>query len=258
MKKMSSLIPISRGIIGCLLFCLIWHISLSVSTYFFNVAQLKNFMPYKAFETLYGLLSTGFFWESVFSSLRRILIGLVFAFLLGVPAGLTIGVSKVVRHLTYGPIQFLRMISPISWMPVATLFLPGFEESILFIITIAAIWPLLINTIQGVQNVNPNWINMAKNQGANERQLLFKIIIPSSRPYIVTGLRLSIGVAWIVLVPAEMLGSSIGLGYLINDARDTMEYSKLTAVILAIGIIGSIIDIFFQKIKSKYEWKPRV
>ncbi|HEB32817.1 MAG TPA: ABC transporter permease subunit [Spirochaetes bacterium] len=108
-----------------------------------------------------------------------------------------------------------------------------------------------------VMNTNPDWIKMAKNQGASDSQLLFKVVFPASVPYIITGVRLSLGVAWIILVPAEMLGTSSGLGYLINDARDTMSYDNLMAVVIAIGIIGFCIDSLFQVIKRKFEWKPR-
>jgi NitT/TauT family transport system permease protein len=92
---------------------------------------------------------------------------------------------------------------------------------------------------------------MALNQGASDTQLIRTIVIPSSLPRMLTSLRLALGVAWIVLVPAEFLGVSSGLGYLINDARDTMEYDKLMAMIIAIGILGFLLDRFFQKLQHK-------
>ena len=95
---------------------------------------------------------------------------------------------------------------------------------------------------------------MAKNQGANHKQLLFHIILPASIPYILTSLRLSIGVAWIVLVPVEFLGISSGLGYIINDARDTMEYDRLMAIVLAIGMIGFILDGAIQLTQKLFHW----
>jgi NitT/TauT family transport system permease protein len=95
---------------------------------------------------------------------------------------------------------------------------------------------------------------MALNQGASDIQLIRTIVIPSSLPHMLTSLRLALGVAWIVLVPAEFLGVSSGLGYLINDARDTMEYDKLMAMIIAIGIIGFILDRFFQKLQHRLNW----
>ncbi|MCK5350655.1 MAG: ABC transporter permease subunit, partial [Desulfobacula sp.] len=102
--------------------------------------------------------------------------------------------------------------------------------------------------------INPQWIKMALNQGANNFQLIRTIVIPASFPYMLTSLRLALGVAWIVLVPAEFLGVSKGLGYLINDARDIMEYDRLMAMIIAIGILGFSLDRILQKIQSIFSW----
>ena len=98
---------------------------------------------------------------------------------------------------------------------------------------------------------------MARNQGTNEKNLLLKVIFPASLPSILSGLRLALGVAWIVLVPAELLGISSGLGYLINDARNSLEYDKLMAVIIAIGIIGFLLDLLFQIVTSKFNWQKK-
>jgi NitT/TauT family transport system permease protein len=118
----------------------------------------------------------------------------------------------------------------------------------------STLWPIVLNTAYSVSRVNPQWINMARNQGAKNYQLLLRIIIPSSLPYILTSLRLALGVAWIVLVPAEFLGVSSGLGYIINDARDTMEYDRLMAIIIAIGIVGFILDGALQLIQKSLSW----
>ena len=95
---------------------------------------------------------------------------------------------------------------------------------------------------------------MALNQGANNFQLIKTIVIPASLPYMLTSFRLSLGIAWIVLVPAEFLGVSSGLGYLINDARDTMEYDKLMAIVIAIGILGFFLDRIIQKLQQTFNW----
>lgn len=146
------------------------------------------------------------------------------------------------------------MVSPLSWMPIALLIFASFEGAIYFLITMATIWPIMINTSLGVMHVNPSWIMMARNQGANDRQLITKIVIPAAIPYILTSLRLALGVAWIVLVPAEFLGVSSGLGYLINDARDTMEYDRLMAIVIAIGILGFVLDGSIQLMRKSLNW----
>ncbi len=123
-----------------------------------------------------------------------------------------------------------------------------------FLIVMATICPIILNTAIGVMDINPQWIKMALNQGANNVQLIQTIVIPYSIPHMMTSIRFAMGIAWIVLVPAEFLGVSSGLGYLINDARDTMEYDKLMAVIIAIGILGFILDRVFQKMQHRYSW----
>jgi NitT/TauT family transport system permease protein len=146
------------------------------------------------------------------------------------------------------------MISPLSWMPIALLLFASFESAVYFLIVMATVCPIILNTTIGVRNINPQWIKMAINQGAGSFQLIKTIVIPSSVPHMLTSLRLALGVAWIVLVPAEFLGVSSGLGYLINDARDTMEYDKLMAMIIAIGILGFCLDRLFQRLQQTLRW----
>ncbi|MCG8570663.1 MAG: ABC transporter permease [Spirochaetes bacterium] len=240
---------------GILFFFMIWQIIVMVFLTKVDETNFQGFLPYHALGALYQLVQTQYFWISVFVSLKRIILGLFFAALIGIPFGLFLGMSAPLREMTNIPMQFLRMISPISWMPIALFFLPGFEEAILFLITMASVWPIILSTSQGVQQVKNEWINMARNQGAISFQLVFRIIFPASIPFILSGIRLAMGVAWIVLVPAELLGTSSGLGYLINDARDSIAYDKLMGIVVAIGIIGYGLDAFFQIIRKKFDWQ---
>ncbi|MCP4718618.1 MAG: ABC transporter permease [Desulfobacteraceae bacterium] len=241
-------------IIGLALFAGIWML---VSFFIFSrpqFSQFKGFLPGPTLEALVDASQNSRFWLSVFTSLRRILMGIFIASVLGFPLGILIGFYPKFRGLSYSSIQFVRMISPLSWMPIALLLFTSFESAVYFLIVMATICPIILNTAIGVLNINPQWIKMALNQGANNYQLIRTVVIPSSLPHMLTSLRLALGVAWIVLVPAEFLGVSSGLGYLINDARDTMEYDKLMAMIIAIGILGFILDRFFQKLQHKFNW----
>ncbi len=242
------------GFTGLCLFLIIWYIS---GFLFFSkpeYSQFAGFLPIPSLKALFVLSGQADFWVSVISSVKRVIIGILFAFCLGFPLGLIIGYYKTIRTLSYPPIQLLRMISPLSWMPIALMIFASFEGAIYFLITMATVWPILLNTGLGVSRVNPQWILMAKNQGATDKQLFLKIIVPASIPYILTSLRLALGVAWIVLVPAEFLGVSSGLGYLINDARDTMEYDRLMAIVIAIGIIGFLLDSTIQMVRNYLNW----
>ncbi len=241
-------------IIGLILFIISWIL---VSTFIFTrqeFVQFSGFLPGPTFSALYQAAHESIFWVSVFASLRRILLGIFLAAIIGVPIGIIVGFYPKIRSLSYSPIQFVRMISPLSWMPIALLLFASFESAVYFLIVMATISPIILNTTIGVLNINPQWIKMALNQGASNFQLIRTIVIPASLPYMLTSLRLALGVAWIVLVPAEFLGVSSGLGYLINDARDTMEYDKLMAMIIAIGILGFILDRIIQKLQITFSW----
>lgn len=241
-------------LIGLLVFAGIWIV---VSSFIFTRPELdhfKGFLPGPTFKALAAAVRESKFWFSVCASLKRILIGIFLAGMIGVPLGIVVGFYPKLRSLSYSPIQFIRMISPLSWMPIALLLFANFESAVYFLIVMATVCPIILNTTIGVLNINPQWIKMALNQGASNFQLIRTIVIPASLPYMLTSLRLALGVAWIVLVPAEFLGISSGLGYLINDARDTMEYDKLMAMIIAIGILGFILDRIIQKLQHAFSW----
>ncbi|MCD4743078.1 MAG: ABC transporter permease [Desulfobacteraceae bacterium] len=250
-KKASSL---RFEVAGLLFFALLW---IALSFFFFTKAgseHLNGFLPLPTFKALINSMTESRFWLSAWASFRRVFVGIFIATIIGVPTGIAIGYYPRLRSFTYSPIQFVRMISPLSWMPVALLIFASFESAVSFLIVMACVCPIILNTAIGVLNVNPQWIKMALNQGAGNIQLIRTIIIPYSIPYMLTSVRLALGIAWIVLVPAEFLGVSSGLGYLINDARDTMEYDRLMAMIIAIGILGFSLDRILQKIQSIFSW----
>ncbi len=251
-KNERSIIP---GIAGMVILLIIWELCVRIYLLSTGNMQFAGFLPERAFFALMKMFIQPFFWRSVLASLFRIGAGLILAGFIGVPAGLIVGSFPMLKRITNPPIQFIRMISPISWMPLALVFLPGFEEAIIFLITMATLWPILLNTRNGVGAVNNQWIEMARNQGASPKNLILKVIYPAALPHIISGLRLAVGIGWVVLVPAELLGISSGLGYLINDARDTLEYDRLMAVITMIGIIGFTIDSLFQVLINRYDWR---
>jgi len=241
-------------LLGLGLFALAWIL---VANFLFTrpeFSQFSGFLPKSTLAALGNAVQDSRFWLSVFTSLRRVLMGILLAAVLGFPLGILVGFFPKLRGLSYSPIQFVRMISPLSWMPIALLLFASFESAVYFLIVMATICPIILNTAIGVMNINPQWLKMALNQGASNYQLIRTIVIPYSIPHMMTSLRLALGVAWIVLVPAEFLGVSSGLGYLINDARDTMEYDKLMAMIIAIGILGFLLDRIFQKLQHNFSW----
>ncbi|MBF0101060.1 MAG: ABC transporter permease [Desulfobacterales bacterium] len=253
-KEKTMTYQIGYAACGTALLILIWFLG---GSYLFSqpgYEQFNGFLPIPTLKALFKLIVDIGFWSSVYASIKRVTLGIMIAFVLGLPFGLLTGFYKRLNLLTHTSVQFLRMISPISWMPIALLVFDSFESAICFLITIATIWPIILTIANGVSRVNVQWIKMAQNQGANDFQLLLFIILPASIPYILNSLRLAVGIAWIILVPAEFLGISSGLGYIINDARDTMEYDRLMAIVIAIGIIGFILDGVIQLVQLSLNW----
>jgi NitT/TauT family transport system permease protein len=220
-----------------------------------DVSAFAGFAPGPAFAALGDLVASGEVWSTVHPSLYRIGMGLLWAFVIGVPVGVAIGLSSPLREVTHVPFQFLRMISPLAWMPIAVLAFATWDGAIVFLITVAAVWPVLFSTAQGVRRIDPLWFKVARNLGADGWQMLRRVILPAIGQDIFAGLRLAVGVAWIVLVPAEYLGVTSGLGYAINDARDTLEYDTLAAIVVIIGIIGFLLDGLCVSLIKHFSWR---
>ncbi len=219
-----------------------------------DTESFADFAPAPAFSRLFDIIANGYFLEASVPSLQRIGYGLLWAVLLGVPTGVTIGLFARMRELTHVPFQFLRMISPLAWMPIAVMAFATWDSAIVFLITVAAIWPIVFSTAQGVRRIDPLWFKVAKNLGAGGVQMLWRIILPAIGQDVFAGIRLAVGVAWIVLVPAEYLGVTSGLGYAINDARDTLEYDTLAAMVVIIGVIGFFLDAICVSFIKRFSW----
>jgi NitT/TauT family transport system permease protein len=149
-------------------------------------------------------------------------------------------------------VQFLRMVSPLSWAPVAVVLFGIGTAPVVFLIAIAAIWPIALNTAAGIKSLNPDWMLLARSLGATRGEAIRTIVVPGIRGHVLTGLRLALGVAWIVLVPAEMLGVDSGLGFEVLGARDNMDYSGLAAVMLLIGLLGFAMDLLAQSLFKRW------
>ena len=213
-----------------------------------------NFAPGPTFSALYGLVASGSIWPTILSSLYRILYGLFWGIVIGVPVGVLIGYIGTAMKVANVPFQFLRMISPLAWMPIAVLAFPTWDSAIIFLIVMAAVWPIIFSTAHGVRRIDPNWFKVARNLGASEFHMLRRIIMPAIMSDVLAGIRLAVGVAWVVLVPAEYLGVTSGLGYAINDARDTLSYDTLAAIVVVIGVIGYGLDSICNLLIKRFNW----
>ncbi|WP_153114775.1 ABC transporter permease [Rhodocyclus tenuis] len=201
-----------------------------------------RFSPENTWSAAVQLWQGGEVWDHAWASLRRVALGLACALLFGVPLGLLVGSWRDFNQSTSTLFQFLRMISPLSWMPVAVMALGVGEAPVVFLLAFAAVWPIVLNVSAGIAAIDPQWLTLADSLGANRREKLWRVTVPAIAAHLLTGIRLAIGLIWVVLVPAEMLGVNAGLGYFILDTRDRMAYGELMATILFIGLLGFVLD----------------
>ncbi|WP_110950755.1 ABC transporter permease [Pseudomonas bohemica] len=228
------------GLAGLLCLMVLWWLGIRL---FGEATGLSaRFSPQATFVSLWNLLGSSDLYGHVLVSLKRIMVGLFLALLIGVPLGLLIGSSRSLEAATTPAFQFLRMISPLSWMPVVVMLMGVGDRPIYFLLTFAAVWPILLNTVAGVKQLDPRWLQLSRSLSASRWETLCKVIVPGVLGHVLTGVRLSIGILWIVLVPCEMLGVSAGLGYFILDTRDRLAYSELMALVLLIGVLGFMLD----------------
>lgn len=210
------------------------------------------FAPEKTWQAALRLLGNGVLAGHTLDSLRRVFAGLGLALLFGIPTGLLLGHSRLFERSANLFFQLLRMVSPLSWMPLAIIVLGIGDAPVYFLLGFAGVWPIILNVAAGVAALDLKWLKLAKSMAATKAEILFHIVFPGIMDHILTGIRLSIGIIWIVLVPAEMLGVQAGLGYFILDSRDRMEYGDLVATILYIGILGAAIDYAARRLRSKW------
>lgn len=201
-----------------------------------------------------SLWEAGKLQSAIAASSYRLGTGLLIAIAAGIPIGILVGQNRRFRELSNSSFQFLRMISPLSWMPIAVYVFKRWDDSIIFLVAFASVWPVIYATAAGVAKIDPAWFKVARNLGASRWQMLAQIVMPAINFDIFTGIRLALGVAWVVLVPAELLGVTSGLGYAIKDARETLSYSHLTAMVLTIGIIGFALDSMLAWLVRRFSW----
>ncbi|WP_087721525.1 ABC transporter permease [Pandoraea sp. PE-S2T-3] len=228
------------GLAGLAGIIAIWWLGIALLTTPGSLAA--QFSPAAALSALPDLFRDEQLGLHILASLRRIGVGLAWALVLGVPLGFLIGRVRWLDATLTPSLQFLRMVSPLSWMPIAVMSLGVGDPAVYFLLAFAALWPLVMSTAAGVTQIDRRWVQLGESLAATRWEMLWHVYVPGIAAHVLTGVRLAIGILWIVLVPAEMLGVNAGLGYLILDTRDRLAYSELTAVILVIGVLGFGLD----------------
>jgi nitrate/nitrite transport system permease protein len=175
-------------------------------------------------------------------SIARVMTGYALAAAIAIPLGFLIGMSPLMSKALDPFIQILKPISPLAWMPLALYTIKDSALSAIFVIFICSIWPMLMNTVFGVSSVRRDWLNVAKTLELSPGRTAWRVILPAAAPTIVTGMRISIGIAWLVIVAAEMLVGGTGIGYFVWNEWNNLSITNVINSILLIGVVGMILD----------------
>jgi nitrate/nitrite transport system permease protein len=218
--------------------------------------QTKTFSPVmpaasRTIQDFWGWISDPFYDNGpndkgvglqIWASLQRVLMGFLLGSAIAIPLGVAIGLSPVVSKAVDPFIQLLRPVSPLAWLPLGLGIIKSAEGTALFVIAITSIWPTLINTKFGVSHVSRDYLNVAKTLGASRWRTITKIILPAAAPQIVAGLRISIGISWLVIVAAEMIVGGTGIGSFIWFEWNNLNVTSIITAIVVIGGVGIVLD----------------
>lgn len=194
--------------------------------------------PGEVLDNIAALMHSDKFYNNMYVSLRRILLGFGIATALGIAAGLLIGQYRPVRALLFPALEVLRPIPAIAWVPMSIMLWPSNETSIVFITFLGSFFPILLNTIHGVESVDPVLLRAGRCLGASEAGLLRQVILPAALPHIFTGLAIGMGVAWVSLIAAEMISGQFGIGYFTWEAYSLIQYADIAIGMIVIGVLG--------------------
>jgi NitT/TauT family transport system permease protein len=188
------------------------------------------------------LMADGTIFKHAVASLFRVTVGFYLAILCGIPLGILLGRLKSAWHVLNPVIQFLRPISPLAWIPLAMLWFGIGDKPAIFLIFLSSFFPLVVSTTVAVGEINPVYFQVAANFNLTRREVISKVVVPAIVPAVVTALRITVMIAWVVVVAAEMIAVQSGLGYLILDSRNALRLDYVMVGMIVIGMIGLILD----------------
>jgi bicarbonate transport system permease protein len=252
-KNAGNILPPILGILG---FLIVWQlasmiglIKLPPPSDLITNERTRTYLMYPFFDR--GGTDKGLFWQT-FASLQRVLIGYSLAAVVGISVGILVGLNPFLNKALDPLFQFLRTVPPLAWVPLALAALQQNQPAALFVIFITAVWPILINTTVGVQQIPQDYINVKQVLQLSQKKFFFKILFPSALPYIFTGLRIAIGLAWLAIIAAEIVMSGIvGIGFFIWDAYQNNYISDIILALFYIGGVGLILDRFVAWIQTR-------
>ena len=240
---------------GIALIVALWALATMNSTIFPSPIE-----TFKAAVTLFsdpfynrGPNDQGIGWNILFS-LERVAVGFGLAALVGIPMGFMIGRFKIISDMLSPLISLLRPVSPLAWLPIGLLVFKAANPAAIWTIFICSIWPMIINTAVGVQRVPSDYMNVARVLNLSEWKIITKILFPAVLPYMLTGVRLSVGTAWLVIVAAEMLTGGVGIGFWVWDEWNNLNVKHIIIAIFVIGIVGLLLETALVAIAKRFSY----
>jgi nitrate/nitrite transport system permease protein len=188
-----------------------------------------------------GATNKGLFWQ-IWASLQRVLQGFTLAAIVGISIGIIVGTNEFLYDALDPIFQILRTIPPLAWLPIALATFQQSNPSAIFVIFITSIWPIIINTIAGVQQIPQDYINVSKVLQLSRKEYFLDVVFPATVPYIFTGLRIGVGLSWLAIVAAEMLIGGVGIGFFIWDAWNAANISQIIIALVYVGVVGLLLD----------------
>ncbi|MDR7050173.1 nitrate/nitrite transport system permease protein [Duganella sp. 3397] len=239
----ATAMKIVAPLVGAALMVLIWQL-ITIKNATFPTPLVTFHEAVKMFSDPFYRNSPndqGIGWN-LLASLQRVAVGFGLAALVGIPLGFVIGRVKFVSAMFSPIISLLKPVSPLAWLPIGLLVFQSANPAAIWSIFICSIWPMIINTAVGVQRVPQDYMNVARVLNLSEWKILTKILLPSALPYVLTGVRLSIGTAWLVIVAAEMLTGGVGIGFWVWDEWNNLNVPHIIIAIVAIGFVGLLLE----------------
>lgn len=254
-RMMQKAVP---ALLGAVVLIVIWQIAALSSKGF--PTPLKTWEAAKIIfaDPFYiaGPNDMGIGWN-VLASLKRVAIGFGLAALIGIPAGFLIGRFRFIANMLNPIISLLRPVSPLAWLPIGLLLFQRAEPASAWTIFICSIWPMILNTAEGVMRIPQDYLNVARVLKLSEFTVMRKILFPAVLPYILTGVRLSIGIAWLVIVAAEMLTGGVGIGFWIWNEWNNLNVENIIVAILLIGVVGMVLEQGLMAIARRFSYENR-
>ncbi len=192
---------------------------------------------------------------NVLSSLKRVALGFGLAAIVGIPVGFMIGRFSFLSRMFNPLISLMRPVSPLAWLPIGLLVFKGANPAAIWTIFICSIWPMIINTAVGVQRVPQDYMNVARVLNLSEWKIVTKILFPAVLPYMLTGVRLAVGTAWLVIVAAEMLTGGVGIGFWVWDEWNNLNVKNIIIAIFVIGIVGLLLEFALIKLATAFTFE---